>query len=166
MPDTEKTISPRINLAKSLGSPIPKAGTVDVSFNWNDSTVTLPTDADVSVNPGREKIEFDLSASNVPSGAAVTIEGIEFTKPNEPSGSYAPSNTFEHESTFTDQSGTSHTVYGEWKGNKHFLKLIDNNPPSGEQDYGYRVWIKCVQGTSTNFYCSPDPTIKNKPTTV
>jgi hypothetical protein len=58
-------------------------------------------------------------------------------------------------------------VYGKWKGGKSELKLVDNNNVRtgvSEQDYGYRVWIKCTQGSTTSYYSSPDPQIKNEPT--
>ena len=164
MGDSETTVSPRINLAKGLDA-IPKSASVGVTFDYQGFNVQLPANADVDVTLSRSKIQFDLNAVNVPQGTAVSIQGIEFTKPGEPSGSYAPANIFENPSTFTDQGGNSHTVYGQWKANKHFLKLVDDNPPEGEQDYGYRVWVKCDNGTTSSYHCSPDPTIKNKPTT-
>jgi hypothetical protein len=165
MPD-EKVISPRINL---LGDPaIPTAGTVTVTYDPTATTkVLLGTPNDVTVDKAKMKVLFDLSTAHLPAGAAATIAGIEFTKPGEPTGTNAPSHVFEDESTFTDQNNNSHTVYGKWKANQHELKLVDDNPvgkDDPEQDYGYRVWIKVTQGTSTNYYSSPDPQVKNKGT--
>jgi len=161
---------PRINLLASMPdqNDAPSAGTVTVTFNGNDNSVTL-SNANVSVDKEKMRVLFDLSSSNLPSGASVAIEGIEFTKPNEPTGSYAPgTNIFENQNTFTDQDGAAHTVYGEWKSGKARLKLVDKDNVGAtgtEQDYGYRVWVKLTSGSSTNYYSSPDPQISNKPTT-
>jgi hypothetical protein len=169
----EKTVTPRINLLASLGSPsdTPSAGTVAVTFDYTAAPVkvALGTNNDVSVDKAKMKILFDLSTAHLPTGASAEIAGVEFMKPNEPTGTQAPSNVFEDESTFTDGSGASHTVYGKWKGSKHELKLVDDNKVGAngtEQDYGYKVWIKLTQGTSSSYYASDDPKVKNKPTTT
>lgn len=171
-------VNPRIKFGKSMkagsaamfaaapGDPDP----VTVSFDAESGSVTLDGDAaDISVNKNKVTIGFDLSPTNVPDGASVEIVGIEFMKPNEPSGTFDASNVFEDSSSFTDGSGTSHTVYGKWKNGQSELQVVDdNNVVAGvaEQDYGYRVWVKLTLATGTSsYYVSPDPEVKNKPTT-
>jgi hypothetical protein len=160
----------RFNLLQATDDDnIPTAGTVAVTFDGTTGTVTLPSNgADVSVDKNKMKVLFDLTTTNIPAGAAAVIAGVEFTKPNEPSGTYAPSGVFEDSSTFTDGTGTAHTVYGKWKGGQNELKLVDdNNVRTGvaEQDYGYKVWIKVTSGSTTTYYASADPQVVNKPTT-
>jgi len=147
-----------------------KDATVNVSFDASTGSVTLDaSNADVSVKKNKATIGFDLTSNNVPSGASVQILGVEFMKPNEPSGTFDASNVFEDESTFTDGSGDSHTVYGQWKNGQAELQVVDdNNVPSGgtEQDYGYKVWVKLTPANgSPSYYASPDPAVKNEPTT-
>ncbi len=172
MQTRKKAVFPRfnVNLARvSSADEPPVAGTVAVTFNASNGAVTLPANADISVDKNKMKVMFDLTAQNVPAGAAAVIQGVEFSKPNEPTGTNAPTNVFEDSTTFTDQNGNSHTVFGKWQGgNKHELKLVDNNPVRGgspEQDYGYKVWVKVTSGATTSYYASPDPTVKNEPTT-
>jgi hypothetical protein len=143
--------------------------TVSVSFDAALGAVSLDANSSaVSVTKTKATIGFSLSVSNLPSGASAQIVGVEFSKPNEPAGTFDASNVFEDRSSFTDGSGTSHTVYGSWKQNKSKLKVIDDdNVPAGgaEEDYGYKVWVKVTSSSGTaSYYASPDPEVKNKPT--
>ena len=170
-----KSVSPRltINLASSLASAdmdVPSAGGVTVAFDYAASAaVTLPPGADVTVNKSRMKILFDLTARNLPAGASARILGVEFSKPNEPSGSYAPGGVFENSATFTDRQGAAHTIFGTWQQGKHHLKVIDDNPVSAgaaEQAYGYKVWVQVTDASgSVSYFDSPDPQIIDQPTT-
>jgi hypothetical protein len=60
-------------------------------------------------------------------------------------------------------------VYGQWKNGQSKLQLIDDdNVVAGvaEQNYGYKVWVKLTPSSGTaSYYSSPDPEIKNDPTT-
>jgi len=147
-----------------------KDATVPVSFDASTGTVSLDANsASVSVKKNKATIGFDLSTTNLPSGASVQIAGVEFSKPNEPSGTFDASNVFEDQNSFTDGSGTSHTVYGQWKNGQTELQVVDdNNVGTGgtEQDYGYKVWVKLTLATgTTSYYSSPDPEVRNEPTT-
>jgi len=143
---------------------------VAVTFDASTGTVTLDSNsASVTVKNKKVTIAFDLTINNLPANNTVEIAGIEFSKPNEPSGTFDASNVFEDPSTFTDQGGNAHTVYGKWKNGQHKLEMVDdNNVPAGgtDQDYGYKVWVKMTPQTGTaNYYASPDPQVKNQPTT-
>jgi hypothetical protein len=147
-----------------------KDATVNVSFDAATGSVALDANsATVSVNKSKATIGFDLTTSNLPGGASVQIVGVEFSKPNEPSGTFDASGVFEDQSTFTDGSGAAHTVYGQWKNGQTELQVIDdNNVPAGgtQQDYGYKVWVKLTPANgSPSYYASPDPEVKNEPTT-
>jgi len=170
-------VNPRIKFHKSLKTGTAamfaavgdKDATVSVTFDASKGTVALDaTNASVSIKKNKATIGFDLNATNVPSDSSVQIAGVEFSKPNEPTGPYDASDVFEDESTFTDGRGASHTVYGQWKNGQSELQVVDdNNVVAGvaEQDYGYRVWVKVTPKNGTaSYYCSPDPEVKNEPT--
>ncbi|HEX5133488.1 MAG TPA: hypothetical protein VFX92_13515 [Candidatus Krumholzibacteria bacterium] len=173
MPDNKPFIPHmRINLAEGLTSTPddpPTAGTVNVTFDGSAGTVTIPADTSVSVDKNKMKVLFDLTAQNIPAGAAAIIQGIEFAKPVEPTGTFAPDKIFDDPATFNDGTGAAHTVYGKWKGgSNNELKLVDNNnvrTGTAEQDYAFRVWIKVTDGATTTYYASADPQVVNKPTT-
>lgn len=143
---------------------------VSVTFDASNGTVSLDaSNSAVTVTKRKATIAFDLTVTNLPDGASAQIAGVEFMKPNEPSGTFDASNVFEDRSSITDASGARHTVYGQWKNGQSELQLIDDNnvPSTGtEQDYGYKVWVKLTPKTGTaTYYDSPDPEVKNEPTT-
>ena len=169
-------VNPRVRFAGSVpdgaARMFAEAGgdaTVSVTFDATAGTVALDANsASVTVRNKKATIGFDLTVTNLPADASAEIVGVEFSKPNEPSGTFDASNVFEDQSTFTDGSGNAHTVYGKWKNGQHELQMVDDNnvPSTGtEQDYGYRVWVQLKPKTgTTNYYVSPDPQVKNEPT--
>jgi hypothetical protein len=141
-----------------------------VTFDASTGAVSLDdSNSSITVRNKKATIAFNLTVSNLPTGAAAQIAGVEFMKPNEPSGTFDCSNVFEDASSFNDGNGAAHTVYGKWRNGQSELQLIDDNnvPSTGtEQDYGYKVWVKLTPGSgSANYYASPDPEVKNEPTT-
>ena len=145
-----------------------------VSISFDGSTGTVGTPADVSITKkGKSKIEFDLSEESMPSGASARILGVEFPTTGgktQPDGTgYTPGSVFEDATTY-NFGGVQHTLYGKAKtGSAKDLILTDDDevPSTGaEQDYPYKVWVQMTMNDgSTAYYSSPDPTIKNKPTT-
>jgi len=177
MSKMDKFVNPRIKFGGTvkegtsrLFSEVGDDPSVAVTYDASTNAVTLDANgASVTVKNKKTTIAFDLTILNQPANTAIEIAGIEFVKPNEPSGDYDASKVFEDPSTFTDGSGTAHTVYGKWKNGQHLLDMVDdNNVPAGgtDQDYGYCVWVKRTpQGGNSSYYSSPDPQVKNQPTT-
>ena len=142
---------------------------IAVTFDASTGAVSIDdSNSSITVRNKKTTIAFGLTVTNLPAGASAQIAGVEFMKPNEPTGTFDAGNVFEDSSSFTDGSGSAHTVYGKWKNGQSELQVVDdNNVPStgSEQDYGYKVWVKLTPGTgSANYYASPDPEVKNEPT--
>lgn len=180
--DEKKPMSNFVNPRIKFGKPV-KPGTaavfaaaddddadVNVTFDASTGTVSLDaTGASISMNKNKATIGFNLSADNLPGGASAQIAGIEFSKPDEPTGTFDASNVFEDKDSFTDGDGNTHSVYGKWKNGQHKLKMVDDdNVAAGEseKDYGYKVWVMLTpSGGAASYFSSPDPEVKNEPTT-
>ncbi len=127
-----------------------------ITVTFNGTTVSLPTDADIEVQPGSTDISFNLGAG-APAGAQIV--GVEFPYDDEPTGTYDPERVFDHKHTITKDSVT-HNLFGHSNGNNLTLTDTDNaTAADGEEDYSYVVWVKY----NNVYYKSPDPVIKNDP---
>ncbi len=155
----------KFNLMNAMTATTPQ--TVNVTFDPSARVPVAIRNGDVDVTAAGTVINFALSPAHLPQGATASICGVEFAKPSEPGGTFAPGQVFGAGVNVAMGSNGNHTVYGAaTTGGNWSLTDNDNVPNTGsEQDYGYAVWVKVVSGSTETFYVSPDPQIKNKPTT-
>ncbi len=159
------------NDASARAGSASKNPTVKVIFDPTRTDHMRFESGDVEVTKTTQQIDFRVSSENNRTGYKPHIMGIEFSKPNNPRGDFAPSKVFDDEHTVDpNNNGFPVKVFGRPQPNGD-LVLIDHDnadPDLGEQTYGYAVWLKLVsdtQPTTELWVRSPDPQIKNKPTT-
>ncbi|MDH3214797.1 MAG: hypothetical protein OEN01_00730 [Candidatus Krumholzibacteria bacterium] len=142
---------------------------VTITYNNQTGKVTVPS-ATIDVNRTQSDIEFDLRCvPALPSGYSAKIVGVEFGKPDEPTGDYAPEHVFADKHTKL-MNNANHVVYGAAKtGSPSDLILTDNNNVTagvGDKEYGYKIWVEVDTGSGATthvegYHPSDDPKIKN-----
>ncbi len=142
---------------------------VDVYFDPANNNRIVINDGDIEISKRFEEISFRLNPANIIHGFKVEIAGIEFNKPDEPKGDFAPGKVFAPAKTIypTHNHRAPITVYGNTNPDGSLLlDDADNVTPNGQEtSYKYAVWIRVTNGNVESYFRSNDPQIKNKPTT-